>query len=119
MTCLQVAAEGALAEKKKVVYVDFRKRRKPSTGGFGGTSRQLFAVFLAVLAAELLVAAGVYPRWIASGFFAPTVIAVAVATTLGAQRLAARHQISRLHRHAVEKNGTFSGEDDRGGRTLH
>ena len=111
--------EGALGEKKKVVYVDFRKRRKPSVSGFGGTPRQLFVVFLAVLAVELIVAAALYPRWIASGFFAPTVIAVAVAATLGIQRLAARQQIAHLHKRAASHDNTSKRDDDRDGRTLH
>ena len=110
--------EGAVSEKK-VVYVDFRKRRKPSTGGFGGTPRQLFGVFLALLAGELLVAAALYPRWIASGFFAPTVIAVAVIATVGLQRLAARRQIAGLHKRATAQDRSPRGEDDRDGHTLH
>ena len=106
-------------DKKKVVYVDFRKRREPGGGGFGGSPRQLFAAFLAVLAAELIVAAALYPRWIASGFFAPTVIAVAVAATLGVRRLVTRYQIAYLHKHAAARDSTSKRDDGRGGHTLH
>lgn len=104
---------------RKVVYVDFNRRRKPSAAGFGGTPRQLFTVFAAVLVVELLLVAALHPRWIASGFFAPTVIALAVAATVGAQRLAARYQIARLYKRTMENNKRAHGEDGRDGRTLH
>jgi len=110
--------EGAVSGKR-VVYVDFRKRRKPSAGGFGGTPRQLFGVFLALLTGELVVAAALYPRWIASGFFAPTVIAVAVIATVGIQRWVARRQIAGLHKRATAQTGGRRGEEDRDGHTLH
>ena len=111
--------EEAVVAGKKVVYVDFRKRRKPAGGGFGGTVRQLFVVFLAASAAVLLLAAAFYPQSIASGFFAPTVIAVGVAATLGARRLAAHYQISRMHRDTLRKSAAFRDKDDHSGRTLH
>jgi hypothetical protein len=104
---------------KRVVYVDFRKRRRSSIGGFGGSPRQLFGVFVAALAVELGAAAWLYPRWIASGFFAPTVIAVAVAATLGVRRLAARQQIASLHRRTANQDNPWQRDDDRDGRTLH
>lgn len=110
--------EGAVSGKR-VVYVDFRKRRKPSAGGFGGTPRQVFGVFLALLTGELVVAAVLYPRWIASGFFAPTVIAVAVIATVGIQRWVARRQIAGLHKRATTPTVGQRGGEDRDGHTLH
>ncbi|MDF1555144.1 MAG: hypothetical protein P1P84_18890 [Deferrisomatales bacterium] len=109
-----------MGDKKKVVYVDFRKRRKPGVGGFGGSPRQLSVVFLATLTGELALAAVLYPRWIASGFFAPTVIAVAVAATLGVRRLITRQQIAYLHnQHVAAQDRTSKPDHDRDGRTLH
>ncbi len=102
----------------KVVYVNFSKGRKPTAGGFGGGPRLLFGVFAAVLVVELLAAAVFYPRAITSGFFAPTVIAVAVAATLGARRLIARAQVAHLHRQA-SRNRDFHDHDDSTSRTLH
>lgn len=103
----------------KVIRVDFRKGRSPSGGGFGGGPRLLFAVFLGVLTAELLVVAVLYPGVIASFFFGPTVIAVAVACTLWARRAIARAQVSRLHRQTVARRKDPDGGDDHRGHTLH
>ena len=108
-----------MGDKKKVVYVDFRKHRKSSVRGFGGSPRQLFGVFLAVLAGELALAAVFYPRWIASGFFAPTVIAVAVAATLGVRRLITQQQIAYLHKRTAAQDSTSKRDHDHDGRTLH
>lgn len=106
--------------KEKVVYVDFRKGRRPTSGGFGGGPRMLFLVFLAVLILELLVAAAIYPSAITSFFFGPTVIALAVACTLGARRIVARYQVGRMYRRTMGGHGRFDrDDDDHTGRTLH
>lgn len=106
--------------KGKVVYVDFGRGRKPTSGGFGGGPRVLFAVFLGVLILELLGAAVLYPSAIGSFFFGPTVIAVAVLCTLGARRIIARVQVSLLH-HRTFATGVDHDrdDDDHTGRTLH
>ncbi len=113
----QISRGNGLA-KATVVHVDFRKGRKPSSGGFGGGPRLLFAVFLFVLGSLILGAAAGYPSVIGSFFFGPTVIAVAVACTLGVRRLIARIQVSRLHRSTLGKS-PFLRDDDHTGRTLH
>ncbi|GAB4269178.1 MAG: hypothetical protein Kow0092_23140 [Deferrisomatales bacterium] len=105
----------------KVVYVNFRKGKKPTGGGFGGGPRELWAVLLAVLVAELLAVAAFYPSAIGSFFFGPTVIAVAVACTLGARRVIARIQVARLHRKTfgAGKRRPPDRDDGHTGRTLH
>jgi hypothetical protein len=110
--------EGALG-KGKVVHIDFRKGRKPSSGGFGGGPRLLFAVFLAVLTIELLAVAVLYPSIIGSYFFGPTVIAVAVACTLGLRRVIARVQVARVYQRTHGGKGPVQSDDDSTGRTLH
>jgi hypothetical protein len=105
--------------KPNVVYVDFRKSRRPTSGGFGGGPRLLFAVFLMVLGFLILAAAFAYPSSIGSFFFGPTVIAVAVACTLGARRFIARIQVARLHRRAQGGKSFASRDDDHTRRTLH
>jgi hypothetical protein len=103
----------------KVVHIDFRKGRKPSSGGFGGGPRLLFTVFLCVLILELLIAAVLYPSAISSAFFGPTVIAVAVACTLGLRRLIARMQVASLYRATREAKAPSQPDDENTGRTLH
>lgn len=105
--------------ERKVVYVDFRKRGKVADGGFGGGPRRLFAVFLCLLIAEILAAAALYPSAIGSFFFGPTVIAVAVAGTLGVRRLVARYQVARLHRSLGGRPGGPDPDQRDRGRTLH
>lgn len=105
--------------KEKVVYVDFRGRKRPTFGGFGGSPRLLFAVFLSVLIFELLGAAYLYPSAIGSFFFGPTVIAVAVICTLAARRAIARIQVSQLHRRTVGRRAPSDRDDGHTGRTLH
>ncbi len=104
---------------EKGIRVDFRKSRKPSTGGFGGGPRLLFTVFLGVLGAQLAFVAAFYPAAIGSFFFGPTVIAVAVLATLGARRIIAGMQISRLHRRTLGGASPSDQDDDHQGRTLH
>ena len=105
--------------KPNVVYVDFRRSRKPTSGGFGGGPQLLFVVFLLVLGLLILAAAVAYPSAIGSFFFGPTVIAVAVACTLGARKLIARIQVTRLHRRTQGGRRPSSWDDDHRGRTLH
>jgi len=105
--------------REKVIRVDFRKGRKPSTAGFGGGPRLLFAVFLGILFAQLTLVAAFYPKAIGSFFFGPTVIAVAVLVTLGARRLIARAQVARLYRRTAGSPSPSDRDDDHRGRTLH
>jgi len=113
------AEEGETVDGDKVIRVDFGRGRRPSAGGFGGGPRLVLAVFVGVLVVELLAAAALYPRAIASFFFGPTVIAVAVICTIWARRVIARVQVSRLHRRATASQDPPGGGDDRQGRTLH
>ena len=103
--------------KGKVVYVDFRKGRRPTTGGFGGGPRLVSAVFLGVLLAELLAVAMLRPAVISSGFFGPTVIAVAVLVTLGVRRAVARFQVARAYRDSLGPGD--DSPDERSGGWLH
>ncbi len=104
--------------KNKVVFVDFRQGKKPTSGGFGGGPKLLLTIFLAVLVLELLLVAAFYPSAIGRSFFGPTVIAVAVACTLGARRVIARLQVAALHRRTLG-DGSSDEDDDHTGRTLH
>lgn len=104
--------------KNKVVFVDFRRGKRPTSGGFGGSPKLLLTIFVSVLVVELLLVAALYPSAIGRSFFGPTVIAVAVACTLGARRLIARLQVAALHRRTVGE-GSFHEDDDHTGRTLH
>ncbi|MBE0616980.1 MAG: hypothetical protein IH608_03490 [Proteobacteria bacterium] len=106
-------------DRDKVIRVDFRKGRRPLAGAFGGGRRFTLVVFAGVLVAELLAVAALYPSAIASFFFGPTVIAVAVVCTVGARRALARMQVSRLHRRTVARQGVLGGDGDHQGRTLH
>ena len=105
--------------KEKVIFVDFRKRRKPSLSGFEGGSKMPTGLFLGFLAVEVLGAAAFLPSAIGSAFFAPTVIALAVALTMGIGRLRSGFQSARFKR----RRGLESMREDRGpghtGRTLH
>jgi hypothetical protein len=105
--------------KGNIVHVNFRKGRKPSSGGFGGGPRLLFGLFLIVLVIELLAAAVLFPSAIGRIFFGPTVIAVAVACTLGLRRVIARIQVARLYRMTREGKGPSENDDGHTGRTLH
>lgn len=103
----------------KVVRVDFRRKRRPGSGGFGGSSRSLIGIFAAVLGLELLAAAAFHPGGIGSSFFAPTAIAVAVICTLAARRMIARVQVSRLHRQAAGGSRDRPRDAASPDRTLH
>lgn len=103
---------------KNVVFVDFRKGRGPSLRGVSGESRLALVVFLALLTAEVLGAAVFFPSAIGSGFFGPTVLALAVAGAMGARRAVDSARVARSRRRLRESGGTpVSG--DRAGRTLH
>ena len=104
--------------KGKVVYVDFGKGSRPVSSAFGGGPRLALAVFLSVLALEILGAALLWPSSIASSFFGPTTIAVAVACAVGASRLAARVRAAR-HREAARPRRPDPEGDEARGRTLH
>lgn len=104
---------------EKVIRVDFRQKRRPGSGGFGGGPRSLLGIFAAALGVQLLAAAVFHPRVIGSSFFAPTTIAVAVICTLAARRLIARVQVSRLHRQTVENAVHPHRDDGSRDRTLH
>ncbi|MDW7709437.1 MAG: hypothetical protein SCH98_03100 [Deferrisomatales bacterium] len=103
----------------KVIRVDFRRGRGRAPGGFGGGPRLLLGVFLGVLTVELLLVSALFPETIASFFFGPTVIAVAVIATLWTRRVIARAQVSRLHRRTVRRARDVDGPDDHRGHTLH
>jgi len=105
--------------REKVIRVDFRKGRKPSTAGFGGGPRLLFGVFLGILGVQLVSIAAFYPKAIGSFFFGPTVIALAVLGTLGARRVIAGVQVARLHRRTLGGSNPSDRDDDHRGRTLH
>jgi hypothetical protein len=102
--------------REKVVFVDFRRGRKPPPTGFGGGPRFLFGLFLSVLLLEVLGAAIVWPSSIGSAFFGPTAIAVAVALALGVDRLVARARFARLRGRGRGSDGHGEGS---AGRTLH
>ncbi len=104
---------------EKVIRVDFRRKRRPGSGGFGGGPRSLLGIFAAVLGVELLATATFHPRVIGSSFFAPTAIAVAVVCTLAARRVIARVQVSRLHRQTVANAADPHRDHDSRDRTLH
>lgn len=110
--------EGDLGSEK-VVRVDFRRKRRPTRGGFGGRPAVLLGIFGAVLGVELLGAAALHPRMIGSSFFAPTAIAVAVVCTLAARRVIARVQVAQLHRRIVGEELARERNDGSRDRTLH
>ena len=69
-----------MGKPEKVIHVDFRKRRRsgaPSGPGLG--TWFLVKVATALLVLQLVVVAVAAPRLIASGFFAPAILAVSVA----------------------------------------
>lgn len=101
--------------REKVIFVDFRKGRRPPPKGFGGGPRFVFGLFLAVLLAELAGAAAALGRSaIASPFFAPAAVAVAVAAAVGVDKLVARVRLARLGRRPPAH---FGGDHE--GHTLH
>jgi membrane protein implicated in regulation of membrane protease activity len=102
-----------------IVFVDFRRRRKPSLGGGRAGSRLTVGVFLGLLAAEILGAAAFLPSSIGSAFFGPMVIALAVAGTMGLSRIASNVQAARLRRRLGGLRGPADPDPDRAGRTLH
>jgi hypothetical protein len=104
---------------KNVIFVDFRSRRKPMFSGFRRGSGLTAGVFLGLLAAEILGAAAFLPSAIGSAFFAPTTIAVAVAGTMGVNRVATRIQTARLLRRASGRGSPTNHDPERTGRTLH
>jgi hypothetical protein len=76
---------------RKVVFVDFGKRRRGSRRA-GGTAL-LFWLFLSLVGSEILLAAVLLPSSIGSSFFGPTVVVVAVALALGCGRLLGRERV--------------------------
>lgn len=105
--------------KEKVVFVDFRNRRKPSIGSGRAGSKLTIGVFLGFVGIELLAAAICLPSSIGSGFFGPTVIALAVAGTMGVSRLAQRARMARVRRRLASRGDPAEPDPDHAGRTLH
>lgn len=105
--------------KGNVVFVNFRGRRKPSFGGPRSGSGRTVGVFLALLGVEIFGAAVLLPSSIGSAFFGPTVIALAVAGTMGLSRMTAGLREARIRRRFLEPEGPAGGDSGRTGRTLH
>lgn len=109
-----------MAEPRKVIYVDFAEKRRSRPFSLGGGPRFTVGVFFVVLLALTGFCAYLWPQWLTTGFFAPTVIVLAVLATLGAKKAVIAFQMARLSRTPVHNDKkSFGSSDDRGGRTLH
>jgi hypothetical protein len=107
-----------MAEPGKVIHIDFQKGRKPVRGAFGGGPRLVVAIMAATLAVIVAAVAAVHPEGIASPFFGPVAVVVAVLMALGARKVIAYLQAHRLHRELADRSS--SGPDDNPrGHTLH
>jgi uncharacterized protein YqfA (UPF0365 family) len=105
----------------KVIHVDFKSGKsgkgggKPSGPGLG--SGFLVTVCAVVLIALLVAVAVVNPRLIASGFFAPTLIAVSVVVALWLRRLFIRRMVNAQYQKAMHKRS--AKKEDSEEHTLH
>jgi hypothetical protein len=100
---------------KNVVFVDFRKRKGATLQGPRGGLGSGSLVFAAFLAAEILCSAVFFPSVIASWFFGPLAVALALAGAMGTRRLAAGWRAARCRRRVLGP----SDADGHTGRTLH
>lgn len=107
-----------MAAAGRIIEVDFKRKHKPSAGGFGGRfgggPKFVAAVFIAALLVEIALVAAFAPSLIPSGLFPLMVIIVAVLVSLGARRAMVRMEINRLHRQMTTRD-----TKDNQSRTLH
>ncbi|MBI5440473.1 MAG: hypothetical protein HY900_04595 [Deltaproteobacteria bacterium] len=104
---------------KNVVFVDFRKGRGAALRGPGSGSRLAVLIFAAFLGAELLCSAVLFPSVIASAFFGPTAIALAVAVALGSRRALDSYSTARARGKVRGRSRAPESGDGHTGRTLH
>jgi len=104
---------------ENVIYVNFRKKRNKFSSR--PSQKILFYVFIAVLAIELLGAAFILPSIISSSFFAPAVIAAAIAASFAARRLKlkVRKESSQAIHRPCATIAAFEVKNDESGQTLH
>jgi Flp pilus assembly protein TadB len=102
----------------KVIHVDFKSGKRGSRPSGPGLGSGFLVTVAAVVLVALLVAVAVMdPRLIASGFFAPTLIAVSVIAALWLRRLLIRRMVNAQYQRTMQKRS--ADKEDSEEHTLH